>query len=196
MTIDTVIAYLSEYGSFIIILALFCGIIGIPAPEESFLVLIGVMSIHHDFSLANGIISALIGTIAGMIFAYIVGYFVGPKIVSKCGRFVGLTEARWLQAQSRYQSSFIKTIILGLFLPGLRQINPYFAGATRIKPALYMICSCIGSVLWVVTYILAGYLLGQWFDIPLEYVSYLGFILLFLFFITIFIKIIKGRQVT
>lgn len=195
MTIDTVVSYLSEYGFLIVFLALFCGIVGIPAPEESFLVLIGVMSIHNEFSLVTGILSATAGTITGMIVAYAVGYVVGNTVVQKCGRFVGLTETRWNLAQEKYEKGFVKTIILGLYLPGLRQINPYFAGATRIKPLLYVICSAIGSVFWVNTYIFAGYILGQWFDIPLEYVTYLGFIFLALFLGSVLIKIIKNRQV-
>lgn len=196
MTIDTVLSYVTEYGFLIIFLALFCGIVGIPAPEESFLVLIGVMCIHNEFSLLTGLASAIAGTITGMIVAYVVGYFVGNKVVQKCGRFVGLTEERWNVAQERYEKGFVKTIMLGLYLPGLRQINPYFAGATRIKPVLYIICSSIGSVLWVMTYIFAGYILGRWFDIPLKYVTYLGFIFLAVFLGSVLIKIIKNRRVS
>lgn len=194
MTIETVASYLSEYGLLIIFLALFCGIVGIPAPEESFLVLIGVMCIHNEFSLLTVMISAITGTITGMIVAYVIGYLVGNKVVKKCGRFIGLTEERWAVAQIKYKKGFIKTIILGLYLPGLRQINPYFAGATRIRPVLYVICSIIGSVLWVLSYIFAGYIFGQWFDIPLKYVTYLGFIFLALFLGSVVVKTIKNRR--
>lgn len=195
MTFDTVVGYLHEYGYIIVFLALFCGIVGIPAPEESFLVLIGLLCIHHEFSLTNAMLSAVLGTFIGMMVAYGIGYFSGDLIVKKVGRFVGLTEERWLHARRKYKQNFKRSIIFGFYLPGIRQMNPYFAGATKVPTVLYILCSLIGSVLWAIPYILVGYILGQWFDIPLSYVSLFGFFLLFLFILSLVLKNWKSKQV-
>lgn len=195
MTFDTVVGYLYEYGYIIVFLALFCGIVGIPAPEESFLVLIGLLCIHHEFSLMNAMLSAILGTFVGMMVAYGIGYFSGDLIVRKVGRFVGVTEERWLHAQRKYKQSYKRSIIFGFYLPGVRQINPYFAGATKVPTVIYVFCSFIGSVLWAIPYILVGNILGQWFDIPLSYVSLFGFFLLFLFILSVVLKTRKSKQV-
>ncbi|MBE1556085.1 DedA family protein [Sporosarcina limicola] len=193
MTIETIVHYLHMYGYVIIFLSLFFGIIGIPAPEESLLVLIGIACIPSELSLGYGVLSAFLGTFIGMIVAYLFGKQMGHSIVQKYGRFVGLTETRWMKVQEKYKKNIKRTVIFGLYLPGIRQINPYFAGATHVKFSTYLWCSFIGSILWTIPYIIGGYYLGSWFDIPLNYVSFFGFIFLFIFICSTLFKMVRKK---
>lgn len=192
---EIVTTYLLQYGSLITFIVLFFGIVGIPAPEESFLVFLGIVSVHGDISIGNGLFFAIIGTIAGMIVAYSAGRIFGNRLINLCGKYVGLTEERWDKMKEKYEKSAATSIIFGLYLPGIRQINPYFAGATCIPLIRFLLYSIIGSLLWVIPYTMIGFIFGRWFQIPIEYISLLGLILLFFFFISLFIKQMRKRQV-
>jgi len=96
----------------------------------------------------------------------------------------------------KYEKRAALSIVLGLYLPGVRQVNPYFAGASQISFISFVLLAFIGSVLWVLPYILVGFIFGRWFNIPVEYISILGFALLFLFIASIVFKMVKKKQVT
>lgn len=195
MSMEMITTYLSQYGSLIIFIALFFGIVGIPAPEESFLVFLGIVCVNGELSIGNSLFFAVFGTITGMVVAYVVGRVFGTRIIDKFGKYVELTEERWQQMKNKYEKNAAFSIIFGLYLPGIRQVNPYFAGTSHIRFIPFMLYAIIGSLLWVVPYILVGFLFGRWFHIPVQYISILGFVLLFLFFVTLLIKHMKRKQV-
>lgn len=196
MSMEMVTSYLLQYGSLIIFIALFFGIVGIPAPEESFLVFLGIVCVNGELSIGNSLFFAVFGTITGMVVAYVAGRVFGNRIIDKCGKYVGLTEERWQQMKHKYEKNAALSIIFGLYLPGIRQVNPYFAGASHIRFLPFILYALIGSLLWVVPYMLVGFLFGRWFNIPVQYISILGFVLLFLFFLSLLIKHLKRKQVT
>jgi|SRR5690625_857197 len=196
MTMELVTSYFLQYGSLIIFIALFFGIVGIPAPEESFLVFLGIICVKGDLSLLNSFLFALFGTITGMIVAYSAGKIFGNRMINKFGKYIGVTEERWQHMKERYEKRAALSIVFGLYLPGIRQVNPYFAGASHIPFTHFILFSLIGSLLWVTPYMLGGFIFGRWFNIPVQYVSILGFVLLFLFFSSLLIKFMKRKQVT
>lgn len=196
MSMELIMEYLLEYGPLIIFIALFFGIVGIPAPEESFLVFLGMLCVRGELSLINCMIFALLGTIAGMLVAYGAGKIFGDRIINQFGKYIGLTESLWQDMKRKYEKRAALSIVLGLYLPGVRQVNPYFAGASQISFIPFVLLAFIGSVLWVLPYILVGFIFGRWFNIPVEYISILGFALLFLFIASIVFKMVKKKQVT
>ena len=87
MNMDTVNQYLDAYGYGVIFIFLFFGIVGIPAPEESLLVLIGILSGQNEERLIYSILTAYAGTFVGMLTAYGAGRFFGPTVL-RYGRFI------------------------------------------------------------------------------------------------------------
>ena len=193
MNIETIIHYINIYGYFVIFLFLFFGIVGIPAPEESLLFLIGVLITHHQLSFPLSFISAFLGAITGMLTAFVCGKYMGHPFINRFGKYVGITEERWEKAQSKYTHNMKKTIIFGFYMPGIRQISPYFAGITKVPFQQFLLLSMFGAFLWTVPFILAGYFLGKAFHINPVYVPYLGILFLVIFFLYVFIKHLKNR---
>lgn len=187
MSMDQLNYYLDIYSYWIIFFFLFCGIVGIPAPEESLLVLVGILSNQHDLQLMPTLVSAFAGSFSGMLFAYLIGRSF-MIYVMKYGRFIGLTDKRWAKLKKNYMTNIPKTILFGFYIPGLRQINPYFAGLKPVPFATFLLFSFIGTGLWVFPFVLIGYYAGNTFHIKPEWVPYLGVVLLSLFLIRILFK--------
>jgi membrane-associated protein len=151
MNINTILHYIELYGYIIIFLSLFFGIVGIPAPEESLLFLVGVLIVHQKLSFGLAVICSILGAFIGMLAAYACGKFIGYPFVKKYGKYVGITDERWEKARNKYTKNVRKEIFLGFYMPGLRQISPYFAGITNIPFKKFFQFSLLGSFLW--TYI-------------------------------------------
>ena len=194
MNIDILLHYLDTYGYLIIFVFLFFGIVGIPAPEESLLFLIGVLIYHRSLAFLPASLSAFLGAFIGMLSAYIVGKYVGSPFIHKYGKYVGITEDRWEKVKNKYMKNIRKTIVFGFYLPGVRQISPYFAGIAKISFLAFFLYSMLGTVLWTIPFILAGYFVGSTFKINPAYVPYLGLLFLIIFLLFVFVNFFKKRK--
>lgn len=194
MNIETVLNYIALYGYLIITLFLFFGIVGIPAPEESLLFLVGVLIVHHKLSFGLAVLSAILGAFLGMLTAYFCGKYVGYPFIKKYGKYVGLTNERFENASAKYTKNVRKTILLGFYMPGIRQISPYFAGITKIPFRKFFVFSLLGTLLWTIPFIVAGYYAGKVFNINPEYVPYLGVFFLVVFLIYVLLKHFKKNK--
>lgn len=172
----------------------FFGIVGIPAPEESLLFLIGVLIGNHQLSFAESAVCAEAGVLLGMLSAYWIGKKAGTPFLKKYGRYIGITEQRWNTAQKKYMENHRFMIFAGFYMPGIRQISPYFAGISKVPFHQYLLYSAAGSLSWVLPIIAAGYFAGSLFDINPEYVPYLGGLLLVIFAIYMLFKYEKNKS--
>ncbi|GGG30420.1 putative membrane protein YbfM [Lysinibacillus alkalisoli] len=193
MTVDFIIHAFSTYGYIIIFICAFFGIIGIPAPEESLLVIIGMACVTGSMDFTHAVFFAVIGTIVGMMTGYLLGKKLGLPMLQRWGHYVGFTEERWQHVSQRYVRKSRLTIIGAYFLPGIRQISPYVAGVAKLRLSLFMTYSIIGAIVWIVPYMAAGYFIGRYFNIPPVYISSIGFILFGLFIVHLIIQYIKKK---
>ncbi|WP_066397904.1 DedA family protein [Neobacillus mesonae] len=194
MNIDTLLHYINTYGYLMIFIFLFFGIIGIPAPEESLLFLIGLLIDQHSLTFLPAVLSAFFGAFTGMLSAYVVGKYIGSPFIHKYGKYVGITEERWFKVKNKYMRNVRKTIVFGFYMPGLRQISPYFAGINKISFLDFLLSSILGTVSWILPFILAGYYAGSAFYINPKYVPYLGLVLLLIFLNVVFVNFLKKRK--
>jgi membrane protein DedA with SNARE-associated domain len=194
MNIDTILHYIELYGYIIIFLSLFLGIVGIPAPEESLLFLVGVLIVQNKLTFGLATSCSILGALIGMMAAYVCGKFIGYPFIRKYGKYVGITNERWEKVKDKYTKNVHKAILLGFYMPGLRQISPYFAGITNIPFRKFFLFSLLGTVLWTVPFIVAGYYAGKVFNINPTYVPYLGFVFLIIFLLYLLIKYIKKKN--
>ncbi|MFC4411256.1 DedA family protein [Chungangia koreensis] len=194
MSIETFLSYINTYGYIIICIFLFFGIVGIPAPEESLLFFIGVLIDQSSLAFIPAGLSAFFGAFSGMIFAYAIGKYVGMPFVHKYGKYVGITEERWIKVKEKYKGNIKKTIVFGFYIPGIRQISPYFAGMNKVPFMQFLYTSVLGTLVWTMPFILIGYYTSGVFNINLEYMPYIGLFLMLLFIVFGIVKYSKKRN--
>ncbi|MCF6409412.1 DedA family protein [Pseudalkalibacillus salsuginis] len=186
MNLENMTVAIENYGYWIILITLFCGVVGIPAPEETFLVLIGMLTAQHHLLLIWTVICAFMGSLSGMLTAYMAGRYLGIPFLNKYGRYLKITSEHWEKASTQFRRYGTLTILFGLFIPGVRQLAPYIAGTSRYPFPVYVAYSIIGSALWAISYIFVGFYIGD--QIPIQYFPWLGVAALVLFIGAIFIK--------
>ncbi|EIT85985.1 alkaline phosphatase [Fictibacillus macauensis ZFHKF-1] len=193
MSLDHVIMYLQDYGYWVIFLILLCGIVGIPAPEESFMFLLGVLIAKGQLSFEMSLLAAFAGTEVGMLISYIIGKKFGAPFIRAYGKYIKVTSERMSQVETRFHQHANMTILFGFYLPGLRQIGPYVAGISRYSFVRYMCLSVVGGAVWTTTFISVGYFFGD--AIEIKYLPWIAVAALLVFVLMIVKKKFANKDV-
>ncbi|WP_341300915.1 DedA family protein [Lysinibacillus sp. FSL H8-0500] len=171
---DEVVQLLETYGYVLIIVSLFFGIVGIPAPEESLIFLVGLFVGYHRLSLGWSTVSTFVGVYAGLLVAYAIGRWLGYPFMKRFGKFIGLTERNLETVSKGYNRNALRTVIVGIFIPGVRQLSPYVAGVSRVPFKNYLLYAFLATLVWAIPFLLAGRILGSVFHVGPEVAPYIG----------------------
>ncbi|WPK13672.1 DedA family protein [Lysinibacillus louembei] len=171
---DEVVRLLETYSYVLIIFSLFFGIVGIPAPEESLIFLVGLFVGYGRLNLALSIICSLSSVYIGLLTAYAVGRWLGYPFMKRFGKFIGLTERNLEIVSTGFQRNALRTVVFGIFIPGVRQLSPYVAGVSRLPFKRYTVYALIATIVWVIPFLIAGRILGSVFHIGPEVAPYMG----------------------
>ncbi|MEM1505056.1 DedA family protein [Domibacillus sp. 8LH] len=181
-----VIAYLAKYGYAILFLAGIFGIVGIPVPEESLYVYVGMLAKNGSLSFSKAFASLLAGTLVGMAVSYSLGRIVGQPLLDRYGKYLGVTKKRLGKTIMHWDLS--RSLLAGFFIPGVRQFNPYFAGIAKFSISGFLALSVLGGSVWVLMYMSAGFLISSYIQIKPEYLAIAGAVFFVLFVIHFIIK--------
>jgi membrane-associated protein len=160
-------AILAEYGTLmysILFALIFCetGLVLFPfLPGDSLLFAVGAITantgqldIHILIPLL--IIAALLGDHVN----YFVGKFLGQKI--KARRRIGFFKHEYIEHTEAYYAKYGgRTLIIARFIPIIRTVAPFVAGAGNMKYSRFIVFCVTGAVLWVAGLLLLGYQFGN-----------------------------------
>lgn len=93
-----------------------------------------------------------------------VNYFVGRKFssfIKSKDKILFLKREYITQTEAFYDKHGGKAVILARFMPIIRTIAPFVAGAGSMKYVKYLTFCILGAVLWVTSITMLGYLLGD-----------------------------------
>ncbi len=90
---------------------------------------------------------------------YFVGRGLGQKVYEKNYRFI---KREYLdKTHAFYEKHGGKTIIIARFMPIIRTFAPFVAGVGTMRYFWFLTFSIVGNILWVFSFILAGYFFGS-----------------------------------
>ncbi|WP_050182165.1 DedA family protein [Domibacillus robiginosus] len=181
-----VITYLAKYGYAILFAAGIFGIVGIPVPEESLYVYVGMLAKNGSISFPRAFASLLAGTLVGMAISYTLGRIVGQPLLDRYGKYLGVTKKRLRKTIMHWDLS--RSLLAGFFIPGVRQFNPYFAGIARFSIPGFLALSVLGGSVWVLLYMSAGFLISSYIQIKPEYLAIAGAVFFVLFVVHFIMK--------
>ncbi len=162
------ISLVNEYGTLtyvILFLIVFTetGLIVMPfLPGDSLLFAAGALSALPNSALNITVLIPLLiaAALLGDNVNYFVGRFAGSYIKSK-ERILFFKREYIEQTEAFYEKHGAKTIIMARFVPIVRTIAPFVAGAGSMKYRNYILNCIVGGVLWVVGLSMLGYLFGN-----------------------------------
>jgi membrane-associated protein len=150
------------YGLLFLIIFVETGLIIMPLlPGDSLLFAVGVLAAASGKIELTFVIPLLIGAaLLGDNVNYFVGKFFSDFIKSK-EKILFLKRSHIEQTEAFYEKHGGQTVIMARFIPIVRTVAPFVAGAGSMKYSTYITFCIIGAVLWVTGITLLGYFLGN-----------------------------------
>jgi membrane-associated protein len=160
-------SFITAYGTLVyiflfIIIFMETGVVVMPLlPGDSLLFAVGLIA------SSTGKIDIFI-IIPLLIIAALIGdnlnYFIGKKFgdyVQSKEKILFLKKVHIEETERFFETNGGKTIILARFVPIVRTIAPFVAGAGEMKYRTYLMYCITGAIIWVTSITTLGYFLGE-----------------------------------
>ncbi len=154
--------WLLQYGSIALFVLLALGIIALPVPEETLMVIAGVLICRGELHPTSTAIAALAGSITGITVSYIIGRTLGSYFIHRYGSWVGITEQRYQRAHAWFERFGKWSLFIGYFVPGIRHFTGFTAGTTELEFKHFALFAYSGAIVWVSTFLSLGFFFGSY----------------------------------
>lgn len=158
---ETVHYYLGHYGHLGVFLWLALGIFGPPVADELLLLFLGYLAVHGEIGLMPTVMIVTAGTFCGVSLDYWLGRTLGHYLLHRPHSWLHRHYRRIDQLRQWLDRSGGWVLVGSFFVPGWRHGAPLVAGLARLHFLRFAACILVGGLLWSLSYILLGYLLGE-----------------------------------
>ncbi|TNH22172.1 DedA family protein [Micromonospora orduensis] len=138
-----------------------------PIPSEIVLAMAGFLAHEGQFNVVLVVVAATVGSLVGALVLYWLGAALGEERLKRWLDHIPLVDRddlekadRWFERHGRW------AVLIGRMVPVVRSLVSVPAGANRMPLGEFVLLTTIGSGLWNVLIVGAGYALGsRWQDV-------------------------------
>src|SRR5262245_32805588 len=129
-------------------------------PGDSLLFAAGALAGAGAFDVWILMAVLAVAAVLGDTVNYQIGHYLGPKVFTA-------GHSRWFRKEhlDRTHAFFEKyggkTIVIARFVPIIRTFAPFVAGVGSMSYGRFLVYNVAGGLLWVVSFVLAGYWFGS-----------------------------------
>lgn len=150
-----------QYGLIAVPVIIALELLGAPLPGELLLIFGSVTAEHGNISFPLLLLFAWIGGVIGDNIGYLIGRRLGRVVVLRYGGKIGITPRRLSQVEVVFARYGPLTVAFARFFNVLRQLNGVVAGTLEMDWWRFLLFNALGCALWVLTWGLIGYYLGE-----------------------------------
>ncbi len=153
---------LHEYGYIGVFLGVMLESIGLPLPGESLMIAAALYaSATHALDIFVLVPVAAAGAISGDQIGYLIGRWIGYRVLARWGRKVGLTEERLGLGRFLFRKYGPAVVFFGRFVAILRTFAAVLSGANRMPWHIFLVWNALGGIGWTSLYGFGAYALGD-----------------------------------
>ena len=160
MTEHAVMECIATYGYLGFFVLLVLGIVGLPIPDEWLLVICGYLAFHDVLSFYPTIAIAAMGSIAGLTASFMLGRSSGGFFLRRYGTLLAIDNCKIARAQHWFEHWGRWVLVVGPFVPGLRNLLGYVAGASGLRLRTFTRFAYLGGLISSMTFVTFGYVVG------------------------------------
>lgn len=134
--------------------------VGVPLPDEAVLLTVGFLAHEGTVQLAPAIACAAAGAVIGSSISYTLGLRLGRPVVARIAARVGVKAKHLETAENWMRRRGGVGVFLTRVLPIARNVASYAAGIAAIPPRVFFPAMVSGSVIWCVTVLIVGDVVG------------------------------------
>src|SRR2546422_9759913 len=161
MTEQAVLQWVTDYGYFGIFFLLIFGIMGLPVPDEWLLVISGYLAFKNVLGFVPTLAVAVLGSAGGLTMSYVLGRTSSGYVIRRFGRWLSIDEEKIRRTQHWFQNLGRWVLVVGPFIPGVRNLMGYVAGATKLRMHVFMRFAYLGALISSATFVTFGYFVGR-----------------------------------
>src|SRR5437899_5584917 len=155
--------WIGQYGYAGILSLLIFGIVGLPVPDEWLLTFSGFLVFKRTLLFVPTFAAAFCGSACGITVSYALGRIFDTYVLVKYGSYIHMTPDRLARVHSWFERRCRWTLPVVYFVPGVRHLTGYIAGASELSFSNFALFAYTGAFCWAAIFITLGYILGgEW----------------------------------
>ena len=175
-----VVDFFGYVGIFVLVVL---GNLHLPVPTQLTLPLAGFLIGQGRFTFVEVMVWSSLAAVAVSLIFYYVGSWVGEdslrRFVGRFGRFVFVGEKDLDKAGEVFERHGGKAIFLGHLVPGVGAFISIPAGVRQMSIiGRFMIYTILGSIVWNGVHVVAGWILGENWQVVKQYATIIEFAVL------------------
>lgn len=150
-----------------------------PLPSEVILPLAGFAANRGDLGLVSAILFTTLGSVVGALALYGVGAALGRERTRALAARLPLVKVEDVdKAEEWFNRHGAKAVLIGRLVPVVRSLISVPAGVERMTVPLFLALTALGSAVWNSALIVAGYALGEKWQVVESSVGVLQYVVL------------------
>ena len=166
---EGVLSIMTKFGYFGIVFAMFAENVFPPIPSEVIMPAAGFAASRGDLSLILVIIAGTLGAVLGALPLYYLGYVFDKErltiFADRYGKYVFIKACDVISANDWFDRHGKMAVFFGRMVPGVRSLISIPAGMNKMPLLPFLVLTTLGSSVWATVLALAGYYLGQNYEL-------------------------------
>jgi membrane protein DedA with SNARE-associated domain len=158
---ESLLAWLTQYGYAGLFGLLLLGILGLPVPDETLLVFCGYLIYKGRLNFFGTFISGFAGSLCGITLSYYLGLRFGRTVIDRYGRYVRIKPNDVDKVSLWFQRIGYWLLTIGYFIPGVRHFTALVAGMSRLDFRTFACFAYPGAAIWVALFLILGQVFGE-----------------------------------
>jgi membrane protein DedA with SNARE-associated domain len=143
-----------------------------PLPSEVILPLAGFTAGQDKMSLFDAVLWTTLGSVIGALALYAVGALLGRnRVIYIASRLPLINVSDIEKTEAWFARHGKKTVFFGRMIPIFRSLISIPAGVERMPISIFTLLTLMGSLIWNTAFIMAGYLLGDNYEVVEQYMG-------------------------
>ncbi|MFD7069758.1 DedA family protein [Streptomyces sp. NPDC059913] len=146
-----------------------------PLPSEVILPLTGFAAGQGVLSLVSALFWTTLGSVVGAVALYWIGMLFGrERMHAIWGKLPLVNASDLVRTEEWFARHGTKAVFLGRMVPIFRSLISVPAGVERMPLPVFLMLTTLGSLVWNSVLVMAGYWLGDQWDVVETYVGILS----------------------
>jgi membrane protein DedA with SNARE-associated domain len=191
---DWIVELFARYGYWVVFFGVFLENAGVPVPGETALLAGAALAHFGRLSLPWVIAVAIGGATLGDNLGFLIGRRAGRGLAERYGRWFGLSPRRLEQFDRFFERHGGRTVFIARFITGLRVFGALLAGASGLRWPTFFFYNATGALVWATAVGIAGYLLGESWDVLERWIGRSSLIALAAVSIVVVVAVLRARR--
>jgi len=141
----------------------------IPIPSEAIMVFAGFLVSKGEINFLDAVLAGTMGNYVGSAILYFLGKKYGAPMLLRYGKYIFISKKHIEEAEKFFQKNGKLAIFTGRMLPAVRTLISLPAGIAKMDFKTFTIYTILGSIPWNMTLTYIGIVLGQNWQLILQY---------------------------